>query len=372
MKKKTYQILVSCIFCIFVGGMALLSLLLPDRSFSELENRNLQPLPELTANRVTSGRFMSEAEDYVSDHIALRDQWVSLQAWCERISGKQENRDTYFGVDGTLINAVPEPDPELQDKNMGYLNDFTEEITIPVYFGLIPTAASVWREKLPAGAPTADEQAWIDSFYAVSDAETIDLYQALRTHEAEEIYYRTDHHWTSLGAFYGANAILDQTGLQSLNMEDYIPETVSDCFYGTTYSSSGAWWVEPDHMERYVPEDGITVISNFTGKEEPGSLYVPDRLVTKNKYGYFLGGNQPLCVVKSGGDGPKLLVIRDSYSDCLAPFLSQRFSEVHLFDLRYNRTSLRSYLEDHQIDMVLILYSFSNFTQENNLFLLTR
>ena len=65
--------------------------------------------------------------------------------------------------------------------------------------------------------------------------------------------------------------------------------------------------------------------------------------------------------MKSGGDGPKLLVIRDSYSDCLAPFLSQRFSEVHLFDLRYNRTSLRSYLEDHQIDMVLILYSFSVF-----------
>ena len=113
-----------------------------------------------------------------------------------------------------------------------------------------------------------------------------------------------------------------------------------------------------------MKEDGKTVISNFTGREEPGRLYVPERLETKNQYAYFLGGNQPLCVIQSQAEGPKLLVLRDSYSDCLAPFLSERFGEIHLFDLRYNRLSPADYIREQGIDLVLVLYSFETFTEE--------
>ena len=88
------------------------------------------------------------------------------------------------------------------------------------------------------------------------------------------------------------------------------------------------------------------------------------QLAVKNKYAYFLGGNQPLCVIRSQADGPKILVIRDSYSDCLAPFLTERFSEVHLFDLRYNRLSPADYIREHDIDVVLVLYGFETFTTE--------
>ena len=91
----------------------------------------------------------------------------------------------------------------------------------------------------------------------------------------------------------------------------------------------------------------------------------------KNKYAYFLGGNQPLCVIRSQATGPKLLVIRDSYTDCLAPFLSERFQEIHLFDLRYNRLSPSDYITEHDIDMVLILYSFETYISDGNQFLLS-
>ena len=117
-------------------------------------------------------------------------------------------------------------------------------------------------------------------------------------------------------------------------------------------------------MEVYVKADGKGVTSNFTGREEPGRLYVEERLDTKNQYAYFLGGNQPLCVIRSQAQGGKLLVLRDSYSDCLAPFLSERFGEVHLFDLRYNRLSPADYIREQGIDTVLILYSFETFTGE--------
>ena len=370
--KKSHNLLITILFCLFLGGIAGAGILIPDKSFSEMENRNLRLLPELTLNRFTSGRFMTEAERYASDQIAFRDGWVALKSLGEVISGKGENNGVYFGADDTLIRRVEEPDPDLMEENIGFLQTFSEQTDVPVYFGLIPTSAWVWQEKLPAGAPSADEGDWIRWLYSQSGAENIDITSALEQHSGEEIYYRTDHHWTSLGAFHGANAILSAMGLEGLDPADYVPVSVSNDFRGTNHSSAGAWWVAPDTIMAYVTEEGKEVISNFTGREEPGRLYVPEQLEVKNKYAYFLGGNQPLCVIRSQSGGPKILVIRDSYTDCLAPFLAERFGEVHLFDLRYNRLSPGQYIRENGIDMVLILYSVETYLSDENQFLLIR
>ena len=362
--KKPYDFLATAVFVLFLAGMAAVSQLCPDRSFSELENRNLRPVPELTANRFTSGRYMLEAEEYVSDQIALRDGWVAIKALGEKITGKQENNGIYFAAGDTLIRRIDEPDPEILTKNIETMNDFLAQTDEKVLFGLIPSAADIWRGRLPAGAPTADETHWIQEICGRVEAPTVDLHTALACCSDEEIYYRTDHHWTSLGAFYGANAIFEAAELRPLRLDDYERQTVSGDFLGTNYSSACAWWTEPDTMEVFVKEDGKSVTWNFTGREEPGSLYAPERLGTKNQYAYFLGGNQPLCVIRSQAQGGKLLVLRDSYADCLAPFLSERFGEVHLFDLRYNRLSPADYIREQGIDTVLILYSFETFTGE--------
>ena len=369
---KFTNLLITSLFCLFLGGIAIAGILIPDESFSEMENRNLRQIPELTANKFTSGRFMSEAEIYASDQIAFRDSWVAAKALTEVLSGKQENNGVYFAEDNTLIRRVDEPDNVQITENIQYLSDFAAQLDIPVYFGLIPTAASIWQNKLPHGAPTANEAAWTQWLYNRSGAVNIDLSTTLMTHSEEAIYYRTDHHWTSLGAFYGANAILNAMGLDELQLADYTPTTVSDSFLGTNYSSAGVWWIQPDSITVYIPEDGKEVISNFTGREQAGRLYVPEQLDVKNKYAYFLGGNQPLCVIRSNATGPKLLVIRDSYSDCLAPFLTERFQEVHLFDLRYNRLSAADYIAENDIDIVLILYSFETYISDENQFLLIR
>ena len=369
---KRYHLLTTILFCLFIGSMGLISSLTPDRGFSEMENRNLQPLPELTYNRFSSGRFMTEAEKYTSDQIAFRDGWVGLKALGEVISGKKENNGIYFAEGNILIRCIPEPEVDRTEENIQYLHGFASQSDVPVYFGLIPAAASVWRDRLPAGAPSADEEVWTESLYSKSGAINIDLASSLKAHSQEYIYYRTDHHWTSLGAFYGANDILNAMGLEELQLSDYSPREVSSVFLGTNYSSSGAWWTDPDTITAYIPEDGKDVISNFTGREEPGRLYAPEQLEVKNKYAYFLGGNQPLCVIRSQSDGPKLLLIRDSYSDCLAPFLTEHFREVHLFDLRYNRLSPLAYIWDNDIDVVLVLYSFETYITDENQFLLTR
>ena len=122
--KKRYTFLMTAVFVLFLAGIAVCSLLRPDRSFSEMENRNLRPVPELTAKRFTSGRYMQEAEEYVSDQILLRDGWVALKALGERITGKQEHNGIYFSAGDTLIRRIEEPDPALLEENISALNAF--------------------------------------------------------------------------------------------------------------------------------------------------------------------------------------------------------------------------------------------------------
>ena len=113
--------------------------------------------------------------------------------------------------------------------------------------------------------------------------------------------------------------------------------------------------------------------SYFDGTPSEGSLYVDSYLSEKDKYSSFLGGNQPLCVIETEHtDAPKLLLIRDSYSDSLAPFLSQNFSEIHLFDPRMNLNSIKTYAQENQIDQIVVLYSIPNFIESKDLFLLGR
>ncbi len=370
---KKYSIFLTSLFCAFIGGMAVISLLLPDKDFSPLENRFLQKPPKLSADSLKSGKFMEDAEDYVSDHLLGRDLWVAMKAWSERLSGKKENNGVYFGSHNTLINRVKTPAPSKLETDMGYVDALVGNVSVPVYFGLIPSAAEIWKDRLPAGAPTADEKSIIDQLYFSTGASTIDLYGALASHSGEDIYYRTDHHWTSLGAFYGANAIFEALGLEPLRLEDYQKTTVTDQFNGTSFSTSGVRWLPPDQIDTYVPDDGIQVTSWFKGTPEEGSLYVDSYLDVKDKYSYFLGGRQPLCVVeKAGSTGPKALIIRDSYSDSLTPFLTERFSEIHLIDPRDNLSSIKNYVEQNNIDTVLVLYSFANFATDSNLFVLSR
>ena len=374
---KKYSVFLVLLFSLFLGGICLGSLYVgitaPEKDFSPLENRYLAKPPRLTAETLTNGEFMKGAEKFINDHVVGRDLWVAMKAWSERLSGKRENNGVYLGERGTLINRVDTPDPAEMEKQVDFVNQLVNQVDVPVYFGLIPSAAQVWSSRLPEGAPTADEGAVIERAYEQAQTHTVDMLGTLTEHQSEELYYRTDHHWTSLGAYYGYTALMDAMGLEALPLDESQKVTVSRSFYGTLFSSSGARWVEPDHIDRYISAEGVEVIAYPSSQPEPGSLYVDSYLSEKDQYSSFLGGNKPLCVIKTQHtDAPRLLVVRDSYSDSLAPFLTQNFSEIHLFDPRYNLNSVRAYVEENQIDAVAVLYSLSNFITADRLFVLAK
>ena len=230
-------------------------------------------------------------------------------------------------------------------------------------------------DRLPAGAPNASQTAILEQAKAsVPGASWADLYTPLWEHKGEDIFYRTDHHWTSLGAYYGYTGLATALGYTPVPLNDYTETVRSTEFYGTVFSSSGVRWVRPDTISTYVPDDGITVASHtYDNKgnpvEEPRQLYDTSFLSVKDKYSMFLGGNQPLGVVKNANnpDGPRLLIIRDSYADSLVPFLTPHFSEIHLLDLRYYKLSIADYIAQNGIDQALVLYSVPNFVTDSNL-----
>ena len=325
---KAYSIFLTVLFTVFIGGVLVISALLPKEEFSEMENRFLQKPPELSIETVKNGKFMENAEKYVSDHIAGRDLWVAAKAWGERLSGKQENNGVYFAAQDTLINRVEEPDGETWeqlDQNLEYLDQLVSNAGVPVYFGLIPSAAQVWHDRLPDGAPTAGEAAIIETLYSRTAARTVDLLSVLSAHSGEELYYRTDHHWTSLGAYYGYAALP----------------------------------MEPDRLTYLTNDilDGCTVYNYETGKT--GSVYDLAKGAGKDPYELFLSGSVSLLTIENpqAETDRELVIFRDSFGSSLAPLLVPGYAKVTLADIRYLPSSqIGKYLTFTDQD-VLFLYS---------------
>ena len=361
------------IFLAFIGAFFILNLVLPDRQFSEQENRYLQMRPEFSFKSLFSGDYTSKFETYTTDQFTFRDEWITLKAASELALGKQENNDVHLCENGTLIEGFKRPENSVLDSNMSALNSLVGNTDAKVYFALIPDKSDLYSSLLPKNAPNDSEKEVIDYCYGQSNATNVDMYSALSAHTDEYIFYRTDHHWTSLGAYYGLSALAESMGLPCPALDSYTDRhVVSEEFYGTTWSSSGFSWVDPDTMEIFVnAPEGLKVTSYPQGSPVEGKLYDFSFLEKKDKYSMFMGGNCPMHVIETGNeDKPSLLILRDSYTDSLIPFLLDDFSEIHVLDLRYYRASLKAYIEQNNFDNVLVCYSVSNFCSDSNISLL--
>ena len=354
------QVVTAVLFCVFLAGFGLLHILLPDRTFSPVENRTLSKMPDFSWSALVDGSYTSKLEKYLEDQFPLRDGWMGLKNRYEYLLGKREFHGVYLCGD-RLIHKIE--DASRAEQNIAYLQKLTELTDIPVYLGLIPTAAEVYRDQLPAGAENFDQAAYLEKVReSVPDAVWVDMEKWMDGASGVSLFYRTDHHWTSAGAWHGYAALMEAMGEPFEPLGP--PETVSDDFYGTLYSSSGVHWLAPDTIERYVSGEGVTV-ENFE-KGETHGLYVDSFLGEKDKYASFLGGNTPLYIIRNpeAASGEKLLVVRDSYSDAMAPFLSQFFAEIHLVDLRYYRTSVAEYARENGMDQIFVCYSVENFVKD--------
>lgn len=374
MSKKALWI-EAIVFLAFIFAFFILNTALPDREFSEQENRSLQQRPPFSFDELFSGQYTKDFEAYTTDQFTLRDEWITLKAASELALGKRQNNGMFLCDGGTIIEPYEAPEDGKLEANMEALNKLVANTDADVYFALIPGKSDIWAHMLTQNAPRDSEKAAIDYCYSLSDAVNVDIYGKLEEHSGEYIYYRTDHHWTTLGAYYGFSALAESMGLDCPDISEYGGrETVSEEFYGTSWSSSGFSWVEPDSMEIFVTEpEGLEITNYPQGSPVEGQLYDWSRLEVKDKYSFFYGGNTPLLEIETGVEGaPSLLILRDSYMDSLSPFLLESYSRIHILDLRYYRASLSDYIAQNGFDDVLVCYSIDNFSTDSNIFLLGR
>ena len=385
MKAKTKAVITTAVFVAILAGLSVSNWLMPEKDFSESENRSLQTLPEFSLERLFSGKYTSQFETYTTDQFIGRDYWVSLKTSADRAALKQdsghtkENPGVYFADDGYLIEVYTEQDVD-QDQfelNTGRLKEFLEYAQDSLGAGhasamIVPTAGEVLRDKLPPFAPSADQEAMLDQLEkALPQGSFVNLLPTLSQYKEQGVFYRTDHHWTTYGAFLGYQDWAKAMGLTPLSQDDYEIKTVTEEFYGTTYSKANDLDAKPDHMEAYLPkaQEALT-LSIDSGREvtEQDSLYMDSFLEKKDKYSYFLGGNNPILTIRTqAGTGRKLLIVKDSYAHCFAPFLTSHFDEITLVDLRYFRQGMKGYLTENGFTDVLVLYNLQGFAEDTNM-----
>ncbi len=359
------------IFVLLLAAAGILNIVTKDREFSDSENRMLAAFPEFTWESVKSGKYMSEFESYVADQFFLRDQWITLKLYEDILLGKRESNGVYLGKDGYLMEVPDEPDQENLRKNLSSMAAFAERHPeVPVYVSLAPNAFSILKEKLPEGAPVRDQAADIaDIRTALGDGiRYIDLTDALREHHEEYIYYKTDHHWTSLGARYAFSRLAEDMELGETET-DYTVYTVADDFQGTLASQSG-YHKSRDTVQIYEPAGGETdyiVLYAEEGKKTT-SIYDSASLEEKDKYTVFFGGNHSRVDINTTGTQDRnLLLFKDSYANCMVQFLLPYFQNIIMVDPRYFYDNVDNIMESQGITDVLFLYNLNTFVCDNSI-----
>lgn len=369
MNTKRIDKWICLLFCLLLALMPLLFLLLPKADFSAREKRYLAEAPELDADSLLSGRFAEEAESYAADHLPGRDLLVGLNAVGELVTGRQIANTVWLGRNGRLFEAPAAFDAETIADNMAALRAFAEQAGQPVDLMLVPSAGCLLPEELPALAdPCRDEEILDAARDEAGDAlRFVALLPAFRAAEDRgALYYRTDHHWTAEGAYRAAALYLDTVGRALPAREDY-GITAEAGFRGTLWSRAALWFLPAEPLELW-DSDGDFCVENREREGEHAGLFYRERLTEDDKYPVYLDGNHSLVRIRNTDPAAqgRILVVRDSFANCLGCFLADAYEEVVLVDLRYYRSPVSGLLAEG-FDQILILYSIGNFMTDANI-----
>ncbi|MEQ2418425.1 DHHW family protein [Roseburia faecis] len=367
---RIFKRLPGVIFMVLLLGLAGKEALSHQRIYSPVEKRELQTRPEISITKVLDGRFQKKYESYLRDQFPGRDHWVSFQTDMELFMGKNEIHNVYIGKNHYLLEhyTKKEFDPQQISKNLQALEKFVGKAkqNADVHVMMVPTKSWVLREKLPAFAPHYKEQKFYDALQQKLEKEDvlISVEPVLDAHKEEEIYYRTDHHWTTLGAWYAYEQYTKAVGgdLQRAQGKKKF-RCISKDFYGTTYAKIN-YARQADKIEIYEPADKLRVVYNM-GEKKTKTLYDFSFLKTADQYSVFTGGNQAVLEITGGiKNGKTLLLIKDSFANSILPFLAEDYEKLVVVDLRQLNVSGDRLLEMFSPTDILILYNSAQFAQD--------
>lgn len=406
------ELLPMAVFLAMLVFFGVWQIVTPDRSYSASERRLLAQKKKPTVKSVLDASYMAEHETYLTDQFPMRDRWITVKTYCGMLLGQRESGGVYIARDESLIELhKPESvDDAIASRNEEALLRFVQDMRAcgaqHVSVMLVPTADSIWSNKISAYADVIDQKAYTERLTKLlaesgSSESYVDVWGELSRHAQEPIYYKTDHHWTMQGAYYGylsyltALAASDKAGAgqgmpegagqgmpegaglsenQVPAWEDYGTEVVRSDFHGTTAAKCGLYHIYDDivliHPENRA--ERYEVVYDL-GASQADSLYNYKQAAGDDPYSVYLDGNHAITEIAVIREHEtmqhrSLLLIKDSYANCFVPFLTGLYDEITMIDLRYYNAGMRALMEERGYTDVLVLYNLPNFLTERTVF----
>lgn len=372
-QRKVQEKLVGIIFILTLFLFLIINVIVPDREKSVQENRMLATKPKFRLSILISGDYDEKFEAYMDDQFVGRDMWRKLKVTVDRIGGSRLENGVYIGTNGQLLEQIEVADENHLAANIKAIKSFSEsQSKIPVRMMLVPDAANVLNHSLPSLAKPEDQTQMFSMVRKdLGDSvEWIDVSTELNKHKTEKIYYKTDHHWTTLGAFYAFQAAAPSLGIEGDLSGKYVSYAVSDSFNGMLASKSGVNLGEKEQIDIYVPteEDTDLIVDYVDEGKRSTSLYDSSKLKEKDQYTVFLGGNSSLLDIRTVSTSTKrLLLVKDSFANSFIPFLTPYYREIVVVDPRYYSGTINDLMDSYRISEVLFLYSGNTFFKDNNI-----
>ncbi len=367
-RDKFHAFLTVGVICVILLAFTVADFLNEDRLYSEKEKRVLASKPKLSQESLLNGSFMEDYEEYVTDQFVARDKWIGIKTSVDLALQKQEINGVYLCEDDYLIEKHEEADypSELVEEKLALLEPLVERWDAKVM--LVPTADNIMKHKLPKHAEYFDQAAFLEKVAArVGEEHYVDVYSMLLEHRDEELYYRTDHHWNSRGAYYGYRAWEAAMGYPAINYKLDSMETVSENFLGTLYSKVNIS-VKPDTITYFPSTDRLPKSITYDMTTRSNTYYETKYLDTMNQYGFFLDDNHAFVEIDTGiSNGKTLFLIKDSYANCMIPLLAVQYDKIYVVDLRYMNGKLFPFMESLEPENgmdVLVLYNCVHFLEE--------
>ena len=374
-REKKTSITAAVIFVVLLIVVFTSNLFIADKKFSPSENRMLQELPAFSLSDYLEGRYEKKFENYTNDQFLLRGGWIKLKSATDITAGKLEANGVYRSRNGYLIEELSVPDSKQLKATEKALKEFrTKHSNLPMTFLLAPNAGNIMKEKLPISVHFTDQNPYMDNFYGElkkSGFKTVDVRKSFQKQKKKvQLYYRTDHHWTTDGAYLAYQQLIPQLGMgKALDCKPY---AVKKDFAGTLYSKSGFTGGRYDSINIYEPRDKKqykdSVIYYGDTKEKTTEFYQLDNLNKKDAYTVFGGNNHPMYTVQTPTKSDeRLLLFKDSYANSIIPLLAQHFREIVVVDPRYYFDDIEDLIEVEGITQVLFLYNANTFFTDDSL-----
>ena len=401
--KKILQYPIAVLFALFISVFFLVDVFNSDRAFSEFENTSLAQKPAFSWSSFVDGSFGSKYVKYINEQFLGRDNWISMKAVADMGLGRIESHGVTYGDDHYLMEKLEIVEDQnypanagtnivkqtALDRSNGMVSSFLQMYDQPITFSLVPNSYAILEDEVPTGFPGADQQAYTQQIYrTLSEAddqlEIVDFSDALSQHKDEYIYYRTDHHWTTLGAYDAYVAYCEQKGLTPVSLEELEENKVED-FYGTFYSKAKRPSQPADTITWYdVDVDEFAFVANLQQDKQLaqlGEVVQEDGLEllrvdgmmdqrkfeVRDKYAAFMWGNSGYVKIKSNhnlnhqeGKTSRLLLFKDSYANSMIPYLTYNYDEIIVVDLRYMAKSTKELMQE-EFDDIFVMYNFSTY-----------